>query len=227
MWQNSDFQEKLQQKKIVWKINPAAAPHFRDSRERMVKACKQAIYHVLNGQRLTDELLATILCLTEQLLNSRPLTPNSNDSSDMEALTPHPFLLGPPSIAIPYLPHAQKYQNHRKMFPGAQTHMNNIWARWLKEYLPVHNIRQKWYKERPQLKRSDLVWIIDHREKRGFYRLGRVKRCLFGNDDNIRFCDILSQSVVVSLPTVKLFRVLDDIGCVPPQEKHRAGDEKA
>ena len=65
MWQTSDFQEKLRQKKIVWKFNHAAAPHFGGSWERMVKTCKQAIYHVLNGQRLTDELLATILCLTE------------------------------------------------------------------------------------------------------------------------------------------------------------------
>ena len=108
MWQNDDFQEKLRQKKIVWNFNPAAAPLFGGSWERMVKTCKKAIYHVLNGQRLTDELLATILCLTDQLLNSRSLTPNSNDSSDMEVLTPHHFLLGRPSIAIPYVPKSQK-----------------------------------------------------------------------------------------------------------------------
>ena len=150
MWQNNDFQKKLRQKKIVWKFNPAAVPQFAGSWERMVKTCKQAIYHVLNGQRLTDELLASILRLTEQLLNSRLLTPNSNDPSDMEALTPHHFLLGRSRIALPYLPDAQKYRNHRKMFRVAQpAHMDKIWAEWLNEYLPVHNIRQKWYKERP------------------------------------------------------------------------------
>ena len=83
----------------------------------------------------------------------------------MEALTPHHFLLGRSSIAIPCLPDARKYQNPRKMFRVAQAHMDNIWARWLKEYLPVHNDRQKWFRERPQLKENDLVWIIDHREK--------------------------------------------------------------
>ena len=122
---------------------------------------------------------------------------------------------------------AQKYQNHRKIFRVAQAHMDNIWSRWLKEYLPVNNIRQKWYKARPQLKEHDLVWIVDDREKRGFYRLGRVKKCHFGNDGNIRSCDILTQSGVVSRPTVKLSCVFEDIGCVPPQEKNRAGDEKA
>ena len=38
----------------------------------------------------------------------------------------------------------------------------------------------------PPLKENDLVWIIDHREKRGFYRLARVKKCYFGNDGHIR-----------------------------------------
>ena len=190
-----------------------------------MKTCKQAIYHVLNGQRLPDELLATILCLTEQLLNARPLTPNSNDPTDLEALTPNHFLLGRPSIAIPYFPDAQKYQNHRKMFRVAQAHMDNIWSRWLKEYLPVNSIRQKWYKERPQLRENDLD--CGRLGKTRFLPHWKGKKCHFGNDGNIRSCDILTQSGVVSRPTVKLSRVFEDIGCVPPQEKHRAGDEKA
>ena len=61
---------------IVWKFNLAAAPHFGGSLERMLKTCKQAaIYYVLKGQCHTDELLAIILCLTEELLNARPLFP--------------------------------------------------------------------------------------------------------------------------------------------------------
>ena len=101
----------------------------------------------------SDELLATILWLTEKLL----LPPTSNITTDLEALPPNHFRLGRPSIAIPYFPDAQIYQNHRKMFRVAQAHMDNVWSRWLKEHLPVHNIRQKWSKERPQLKEHDLV----------------------------------------------------------------------
>ena len=101
----------------------------------------------------------------------------------------------------------------------AQVHLDHIWARWMEEYLPVYNIRQKWYEERSQRKGKDLVWIIDHREKRGFYVHWRVKKCHFGNDGNIRSCDNLTRPGVDSRPTVKLvklYRVFEDIGCVPP-----------
>ena len=69
--------------------------------------------------------------------------------------------------------------------------------------------------------------MIVFREKRGFYRLGRVKNCHIRNDCNIRSCDVLTQSGLVSRLTIELFCVFGDNGCVPPQEKHRAGDEKS
>ena len=204
---------------IVWKFNLAAAPHFGGSLERMLKTCKQAaIYYVLKGQCHTDELLAIILCLTEELLNARPLTSISNDPTDLEALTPNQFL-GRPSIAIPHLPDAQKFPNHRRMFCVAQAHMDNMWSIWLKLCFAVHNIRQKWYKERPQLKENYLVLILDDREKRVFTAL---EKCHFENDGNIRSCDILTQSVVFR-PTVILSRLFDNIWCFLLLPKRNTG----
>ena len=58
----------------------------------------------------------------------------------MEALTPDHFLLSRPSIDIPYLQDAQKYQNpyqkYRKMFRVAQAQMDYIWAILLKGISP-------------------------------------------------------------------------------------------
>ena len=109
--------------------------------------------------------------------------------------------------------------------PSSSGHvLGNIWTRWIKEFLPVHNICQNWYKERPHWKK----WSgMDYRPWWRFYRLGRIKRCQFGNDGNIQSCDVLKQSGLISYPTSKLSCVVDDIGCVPLQEKHRAGNEKA
>ena len=142
----------------------------------------------------------------------------------MEALTPHHFLLERPSIAIPFLPDAQKYLYHRKMFRVAQAHMDLTMAKRVSssaQYSP------EMVQRTPPLNENDLVWIIGHRGKRGFYRLGRVIKSHFGNDDNIRSYDVLTQSGLIAGSTIKLSRVIDDIGCVSPQDKHRAGDEKA
>ena len=47
----------------------------------------------------------------------------------------------------------------------------------------------------------------------------------FANDGNIRYCDILTQSGVVSRPLVKLALVFENIWSVPPQ-KNKTGTSK-
>jgi hypothetical protein len=84
----------LNRKMTKWYFNPPAAPHFGGVWERMVRAAKEALVAVLGKQRLTDELLITTLTHIENVLNSRKLTPPSEDPADPEALTPNHLLLG-------------------------------------------------------------------------------------------------------------------------------------
>ena len=152
MRQNSYFQENIFQMKIVWKFNVAAAPHFGGSWQRMLKTCKQATYHVLNGQMLTDELLATVLCVTQHFLICRLLMPNTYDPSDMEALTPHHFLFGPAEYRNSLFARCAKVPKSQKDVPsGSSSHGQQMVK--MAERVAVHNIRQKCYKERPQGKK--------------------------------------------------------------------------
>ena len=48
------------------------------------------------------------MCLVEQTLNAIPLTPVSDDPSDLEALTPNDCLFGPRVLAQPLLPDASR-----------------------------------------------------------------------------------------------------------------------
>ena len=145
---------ELHQKQIVWKFNPAVSPHCGDSWEWTVMTRKQAMYHVLNGQSVTDELLAIILRLAEQLLISCPLTFNSSDPTILEVLKLHHFLPDWPSFADPHLLNAREHQSQRKMVDVAQAQIDYIRARWLKKYLPVLEIRQKRYKKTFFLKKE-------------------------------------------------------------------------
>jgi hypothetical protein len=59
----------------------------------MVRSIKTALSAVLSKLRLTDEILVTALTLVENVLNSKKLTPVSEDPSDPECLTPNHLLI--------------------------------------------------------------------------------------------------------------------------------------
>ena len=62
------------------------------------------MYAVLGNRSVTEDVLSTTMCIIEQTLNARPLTPVSSDVVDLEALTPNHFLLGNKNFCLPYLP---------------------------------------------------------------------------------------------------------------------------
>ena len=62
--------------------------------ERLARSCKKAMYAVLENRSVTEDVLSTTMCIIEQTLNARPLTPVSTDVNDFEALTLNHFLLG-------------------------------------------------------------------------------------------------------------------------------------
>ena len=107
--------EKVQ-KHIAWKFNPLGAPHFGGVREQLVRSCKKSLMAILGNRSLTDESLTTNMCLVEQTLNARPITPAKDDLADFEALTTNHFPLGRANVCIPFIPNAEMCSNHRKMF---------------------------------------------------------------------------------------------------------------
>lgn len=78
----------------TWKFIPVASPHFGGLWEAGVKAVKSHLKKTLSETTLTFEEFCTVLYQVEACLNSRPLTPLSNDPKDLQALTPGHFLIG-------------------------------------------------------------------------------------------------------------------------------------
>ena len=84
-----------------WSFIPPYSPHFGGLWEAAVKSAKYHLRRVIGDHTLTYEETATLLCQVEACLNSRPLTPMSDDPSDLTSLTPGHFLVGEPLISIP------------------------------------------------------------------------------------------------------------------------------
>ena len=83
----------FEHKSFAWKFDPPGAPHYGGSSERFVRSVKRVLYDILGSRRVTEEVLGTTLCLVEQALISRPITPVSTDSRDLKALTQTTFCL--------------------------------------------------------------------------------------------------------------------------------------
>ena len=220
-WNQDAISENLAKQRVVWQFNPPGAPHFGGIWERLVRSCKKSMIAILGSRRLTLPVLTTTMCLVEQTLNSRPLTPVSDDPEDLEALTPNHFLLGRPAISEPLFPDASRYVNCRKLYKASQAYHEMIWKRWARDYLPQWNVRPKWGSNDVRaLQVGDLVWVIDESVKRCKNQMARVLDVFPGSDGVVRSAKIQTSNGIFVRPAVKLAPLLDD--CF--QRENRAGD---
>ena len=208
-WNKEGIEVHLIQRGIGWKFNPPAARHFGGVWEQLVRSCKKAVYAVFGNRSVTEDVLSTTMCIVEQTLNARPLTPVSSDVIDLEALTPNKFLLGDKNVLLLYLSCAEEFIHHRKLFRQTQAYANFIWDRFHKEYLLTLNNWQKWrYTANEILKESDLVWLIVEGDKRGHYKLGRITGTIDWSDGIIRSAKIRTNDGEYKRPVVQLAPVL-------------------
>ncbi|XP_022800930.1 uncharacterized protein LOC111338676 [Stylophora pistillata] len=168
------IQRTTTQKGVKWTFNPPGTPHFGGAHEVMVKAAKKAIYAVLCSSDVTDEELITVVTGAESLLNSRPLTYQSANIKDDVPLTPNHFLNG--QMGGQFAPESvdtTKF-NPRKRWRKVKELISRVWCRWLMEYLPTLNTRAKWTEVVNDLKKGDIVLVLEKNLPGGKWPLGRM-----------------------------------------------------
>ena len=148
---------------------------------------------------MTDDVLSTLMCEVDNVLNSRHLTPVTNDIDDLEALTPNHILKLRLNVQFPPGIFNNDDVYLRRKWKQIQYLAEIFWSIWWKEYLPLLIERQKWTVARRSLSVGDLVLVVDQLLPRNFWYLGRrisvrvsqgyirsatikVSRCKNGND---------------------------------------------
>lgn len=145
---SEDNQEKIvtecSNKGINFNFIPPRAPHFGGLWEAAVKSAKHLLLRSVSTASLTYEELETVVVEVEGILNSRPLTPMSNDPADLTALTPGHFLIGEALTAqVDKRSENTKCNllSHWKLVGQLKA---EFWKRWSNEYLTDLQQRHKW-----------------------------------------------------------------------------------
>lgn len=202
---NQDMiQGTMSQVGIRWSFNPPAGSHHGGVWERMIRLVRRVLTSILRQQTLDDDGLHTVFCEVEAILNDRPITKLSDDPSDLEPLTPNHLLLLKGKPALPpgvFNPHDQY---GRRRWRQVQYLSDLFWKRWMREYLPLLQVRQKWNQRKRSLIAGDIVVIMDSSAPRGSWPLGKVLEVFPSKHGLVRSVRLQTKTNIMERPVTKL-----------------------
>ncbi|XP_074030835.1 uncharacterized protein [Leptinotarsa decemlineata] len=202
-YQNS-LETELSYQGVLWKLNPAKAPHMGGLWESNVKSAKNHIYRVIGEQLLTYEEFNTVLIQVEALLNSRPLCQLSTDCSAPQALTPAHFLTLAPLNSLPAENILPIKINRLDRFQLIDKMVQDFWKRWHLEYLHTLQIRRKWNDMSPNLEIGTLVVLKCDSSPPLHWPLAVIQEVHPGKDGIVRTVTLKTNRGMLVRPVIKV-----------------------
>ncbi|XP_058836392.1 uncharacterized protein LOC131692967 [Topomyia yanbarensis] len=187
---NQQFQYEMikasEEEGIDFKFIPPRSPNFGGLWEAAVKSFKGHFRKTIGTRPLTYDELHTIVQQVAAILNSRPLTPLSNDPNDYTVLTPGHFLVGRPLTAIPEPDLQEIPENRLSQWQRTQGFVQQLCRKWKTQYLSDLHNRTKWTRQRNNITVGTMVLVKEENLPPQKWRLGRVAELFTGEDGNIR-----------------------------------------
>ncbi|XP_053686221.1 uncharacterized protein LOC128735757 [Sabethes cyaneus] len=188
---NQECAEELTSPVTAWHFNPPGTPHMGGIWERMVRSVKEAMRALMDGRKLTEEVLVTVLAKAADMINRRPLTYLPQTAEETAALTPNHFLRG--TVTSADVEEDSQVTSSgdalRNGYQRSQYLADKMWERWSREYLPTINQRTKWFDEQKPLEKGDLVFVIDGKNRKCWKR-GIIEATVKGADGRVRQADV-------------------------------------
>ena len=195
---------------IKWVFDLPAASHMGGIWERQIRSIRKVLSSLFrnHGTCLDDKSFCTLLCEVEAIINSRPLTPASDNTDDYEPLTPNHIL----TMKTSMLPPPGLFERHdmylRKRWRRVQHLAGLFWTRWRNEYILTLQPRQKWNRPQRNLQQGDVV-ILRYDSSPRFKR--PIARVLSTNPDSkgdVRSVKLKTQTTELHRPVHKVVLIL-------------------
>ena len=202
-----ELREKMAPLQVDFVFNPPAAPHFGGSWEREIRSVKNVLRVILGTQTVSEEVLTTALAEIEAILNSRPLGYVSSDPTDPNPVTPNDLLMGRADAAMPQVIYPEVELHSRRRWRHSQVLADQFWKRYVRNFLPTLQTRQKWTEERNNMTKGDRVIVLDPQLPRAFWPVGEVKETKSGKDGRVRTAVVQVGERTYTRPVARLIRL--------------------
>ncbi|XP_071638452.1 uncharacterized protein [Temnothorax longispinosus] len=201
----SEIRHFLRDQNTSWNFIPPNAPHVGGLWEAAVKSAKYHLNRIVGKAHLTFEEMSTVLYKIEAILNSRPITPLSEDPNDLACLTPGHFLVGTPLNSFPYEELNDVNENRLLRWQRVEQLRQHFWSRWSSEYLHSLQERNKWRSNKGrQLQLNQFVLLKQQNLAPLQWLIGRVEKTHPGPDGQIRTATIRTASGSFVRPITKI-----------------------
>ncbi|XP_067207875.1 uncharacterized protein [Linepithema humile] len=206
-WKSINNDEELRASvvndKISWHFSPPAAPHFGGLWEAAVKGFKLHFKRIAGARTLSRAEFVTLLCKIEACLNSRPLAAQSDDPSDLAAITPGHFLIGRPLLAVPEESVAGANPGTLSRWQHVREMEESFWRRWSQEYLHSLQTRSKWTDAQANARIGELVLLKDKLLPPTQWKLARIVETHPGSDGLVRVVTLRTANSELRRPIVQ------------------------
>lgn len=168
-----------------------ADPSWIPSLRRIVgNRMKSQLVKLLYNRKLAFEELNTVLIEIEAILNSRPLTVQSENPADLKPLTPNNFLIPGEAHILPEKDLSDAKPHLLKRWEVISQIRQEYWSRLALEYFHTLQSRAKWMKLYDNLKSNTVVLLKNTNAPPTQWEMGLVTDVIKGNDDVVRVADV-------------------------------------
>lgn len=164
---------------------------------------------LLENRYLMTIVFILFFCEIEAIFNDRPITANSDVLSDLEPFTPNHFLLMKRKPNLPSGIFSKTDNYGKRRWRQAQYMANLFWYRWVREYLPLHQERQKWNKERRNFEVDNVALIVDSNAPRNSWSIGIVLETIQDRFGLVRQVKVKTSTNILTRPIDKLCLLLE------------------
>ncbi|KAI5753166.1 hypothetical protein M8J77_024212 [Diaphorina citri] len=190
-------------KRIDWRFNPPSSPWWGGWWERMMGLVKNLLRRILGRTSVDYEELSTILSECEAVINSRPLTYVSDNSSDLSCISPSMFLHDLEEVGIPEFG-VIKSTHLSKKLKRSQELKSQLCKRFRLEYLGQLQLFAN-NKKKHELRLGEIVLVGDDNNKRINWPLGLIIQLIQGGDGHIRVVKVRTSTGVLTRPVQRIY----------------------